>query len=106
MRKTCEDFMLNLARDILSLTDFKRRSVELLERMRKHRRPLVLTVNGKAELVVQTAADYQQLMDDIEKMRAIEGIRRGLESMRTGRGKPADEVFADLESRHPYLKQR
>jgi prevent-host-death family protein len=99
------DMMLNIAKDVLSLTDFKRRSAELLERMRKYRRPLVLTVNGKAELVVQTAEDYQRLVDEVEKTQAIEGIRRGLESMRAGQGRPAEEVFAELESQYPYLRR-
>ncbi|MFA6241278.1 MAG: type II toxin-antitoxin system Phd/YefM family antitoxin [Candidatus Hydrogenedentales bacterium] len=97
--------MLDIAKDILSLTDFKRRSSELLEGMRENGRPLVLTVNGKAELVVQTAADYQKLLDEIESIQAIEGVRRGLESMKAGRGRPADEVFAALEEKHPYLRR-
>ena len=97
--------MLNIAKDILSLTEFKRRSSELLVRMRKSRQPLVLTVNGRAELVVQRAEDYQRMMDDVAKMQAIEGIRRGLASIKAGRGRAADEVFAELEEKHPYLRR-
>lgn len=96
--------MINIAKDILSLTDFKRRSSELLKRMNETHRPMVLTINGKAELIVQTAEDYQRLMDKVEKMQAIEGIRRGLESMKEERGQPAQEVFHDLESKHSYLR--
>lgn len=95
--------MLNIAKDILSLTEFKRRSSVLLDRMRKTRRPIVLTVNGKAEVVVQTAEDYQRMMDEMEKLTAIDGIRRGLDSMEAGRGRPAGEVFTEMEAKHPYL---
>jgi len=34
--------------------------------MKKSRRPVVLTVNGKAELVVQNAASYQKLLERLE----------------------------------------
>ncbi len=98
--------MLNVSEDILSLTDFKRRTTELLDRMRATRRPLVLTLNGKAECVVQSAEAYQQLVDEAEKNNAIERIRQGLESMRAGQGRPASEVFAALEERYPYLRRK
>jgi prevent-host-death family protein len=96
---------MNIAKDILSLTDFKRRSSELLKRMKRNRRPMVLTVNGKAELVVQTADQYQRILDELERNSVIEGIRRGMESMNAGRGRPAEEVFAEMEERYPHLRQ-
>ena len=64
--------MLDLANDIRSLSDFKRNTVDLLDRLRKTGHPLVLTINGKAELVVQDAEAYQALLDRVE---AIEGIQ-------------------------------
>ncbi|MBI3119511.1 MAG: type II toxin-antitoxin system Phd/YefM family antitoxin [Candidatus Hydrogenedentes bacterium] len=97
--------MSSIDNNILSLTEFKRRSTELLKRMQKERQPLILTVNGKPEIVVQTAADYQRLLGEMEKRDAIEGIRRGLESMKAGRGRPANEVFADLERKYPFLRR-
>ena len=51
--------MLDLASDIRSLSDFKRNTVELLDHLRKTGHPLVLTINGKAEIVVQDAAAYR-----------------------------------------------
>ena len=51
--------MLDLANDIRSLSEFKRNTVHLLDRLRKTEHPLVLTINGKAELVVQDAEAYQ-----------------------------------------------
>lgn len=97
--------MINIAKDILSLTDFKRRSSELLKQMNETHRPMVLTINGKAELIVQTAEDYQRLIDALEKVGAIEGIRRGLDSMKGGRGRPAEDVFDELESKHSFLHE-
>ncbi|MEW6212596.1 MAG: type II toxin-antitoxin system Phd/YefM family antitoxin, partial [Acidobacteriota bacterium] len=71
--------------DIHSLTDFQRRTKEYLLRLKKSGRPVVLTVNGKAEVVVQDAASYQRMLDLIDRAEAIEGIRRGLEEIKQGK---------------------
>ena len=34
--------------------------------------------------------------EEAEEARMLDGIRRGLEDMRAGRGRPAEEVFADI----------
>ena len=92
-----EDAMLDLANDIRSLSEFKRNTVDLLDRLRKTGHPLVLTINGKAELVVQDAAAYQTLLDRVE---AIEGIQQGLADVKAGRTKPARQIFARLRRKH------
>lgn len=89
--------MLDLANDIRSLSEFKRNTVELLDQLRETGHPLVLTVNGKAELVVQAAAAYQALLDRVD---TIEGLRRGLADVMAGRTKPAKQVFARLRRKH------
>ncbi len=89
--------MLDLANDIRSLSDFKRNTVELLDRLRRTGHPLVLTINGKAEVVVQDAGAYQTLLDRVE---AIEGIQRGLADVKAGRTKPARQVFDRLRRKH------
>jgi len=55
--------MFNIAEDICSMTEFKRRTSEILTRIRANGRAVVLTTNGKADVVVQDAASYQKLMD-------------------------------------------
>lgn len=55
--------MLDIRTDILPLTDFKRRTNEFVERLRSTHRPLVLTINGKPEIVVLNAAAYQEMQD-------------------------------------------
>jgi len=68
--------------DIRSLTEFQRHTKAHLKRLKATRRPTVLTVNGKAELIVQDAAAFEEMLD------AIRGIQRGLEAMKEGTGKP------------------
>jgi prevent-host-death family protein len=58
--------MLNIANDNRSLSAFKRNTSELLDRLKKTGNPLVLTINGKAEVVVQDAEPYQELLERVE----------------------------------------
>ena len=89
--------MLDIANDIRSLSDFKRRTSELLERLKKTGHPLVLTINGRAEVVVQDAAAYQQLLDRLD---TIDAIQRGMADVKAGRTKPARVVFNRLRRKH------
>ena len=53
--------------DIASLTDFHRNSTAHCKRLKLSGRPEVLTVNGKAVLVVQDAVAYQRLLEAAER---------------------------------------
>lgn len=92
--------MLDIAKDIQSLTAFRRRSGDFMKQLKKSKRPLVLTVRGKAAAVVQDAEAYQRLLDIAARSDAKEGIRQGLEDAKKGRIRPARRFFADFEARH------
>ena len=89
--------MLDLANDIRSLSDFKRNTSDLLERLRKTGHPLVLTINGKAEVVVQDVEAYQALLDRIE---TIDEIQRGVDDVKARRVRPARRVFDRLRRKY------
>lgn len=57
--------MINLEH-IHSLTDFKRNVKQFLEKIKATKSPLVLTVNGKAEVVVQDAGAFQEMIDRLK----------------------------------------
>ena len=63
--------MINLSQDIQSLSTFKRNTNEMIDQMKKKGNPLVLTVNGKAEIVVQDAESYQKLLDKIDRLEKL-----------------------------------
>jgi PHD/YefM family antitoxin component YafN of YafNO toxin-antitoxin module len=54
--------------DITSLTDFAKNTKAHLKRLKRTGRPELLTVNGKAEVVVQNATAYQRLIEALEKL--------------------------------------
>jgi prevent-host-death family protein len=91
---------MDLSKDIRSLSDFKRNTSELMERMEESGEPMVLTVNGKAKLVVQDAASYQKLMESLDYSEAVKGIQRGLDDVAAGRTQPAKEAFAEIRKKH------
>ena len=95
--------MINLTRDIHSLTEFKRNTNLYAKQMKDTGDPVVLTVNGRAEFVIQDAESYQALVERAEQADAVAGIRRGLEQMRRGEGRPAEDAFADLEAKFTGL---
>ncbi len=92
--------MIDVSNDIHSLTDFKRNTTAFVKQMKDTGHPLVLTVNGKAELVVLDTVSYQKLLEDIDRAEATEGIRRGLEDVKHGRTKPAKRVFDEMRRKH------
>ncbi len=92
--------MLDIMEDIQPLTTFRNNSVEMIRQLKRTRRPIVLTVNGKAEAVVQDAAAYQRLLDIAAHASAAEGIRQGLDDVRQGRTQPARDVFEELRRQH------
>ncbi len=93
--------MLDITKDIQSLTAFRRRSGDFMKLLKKRKRPLVLTVRGKAAAVVQDAAAYQRLLDVAAPADAHQGIRQGMEEdARKGRTRPAREFFRDFEAQH------
>lgn len=91
--------MLNLSQDIHPLTDFKRNTSGFMSRMKKTRRPLVLTVNGKAELVVQDAESYQEILDRLDRLETVEAIRLGIAAAEEGRLRPASEALRELRGK-------
>jgi prevent-host-death family protein len=92
--------MLDITKDIQSLTTFRRRSGDFMKALKKSKRPVVLTVKGKAAAVVQDAAAYQRLLDTAARADALEGIRQGMEDVRKGRVRPARDFFRNFEAEH------
>ena len=92
--------MLDITKDIQSLTTFRRRSREFLKQLKRSKRPIVLTVKGNAAAIVQDAEAYQRLLDIAAQADAKEGIRQGLEDVRECRVRPARELFDEFETRH------
>jgi prevent-host-death family protein len=95
--------MLNLASGIDSLTNFKRQTAEYLSRLHKTGEPVVLTVNGKAEVVVQDAEAYQKLVEAAsraDREETVKAIREGWADVAAKRTKPARAALKALAKKY------
>lgn len=92
--------MIDITRDIQSLTTFRRRSGDFMKQLRETKRAVVLTVKGQAAAVVLDAEAYQHLLDIAAHINAGEGIRQGLEEARSGKVRPVRKFFTEFEARH------
>ena len=89
-------------REVRSVTEFQRNIKEYVGRLKEQKTPLVLTINGRAEIVVQDAESYQVLLDRLERAETLAAIRRGVEQMGGGEGIPLDEAEKRLRSKHGF----
>lgn len=95
--------MLNLENGIDSLTNFKRQTSQYLKQLHETGEPVVLTVNGKAQVVVQDATAYQRLVERslvTEREEIIAAIKEGLADVKAGRTKPARVALQALAKKH------
>jgi PHD/YefM family antitoxin component YafN of YafNO toxin-antitoxin module len=93
--------------DIHSLSDFQRNTKEHLQRLKRSGRPEVLTVNGKAEVVVQDARSYQKLLDRAAEAEAVEILRERLKTMgRGGKGRSLEDTLEDLGRKYESPRKR
>ncbi len=92
--------------DIQSLTAFKRNTTEYVKKIKKTGNPLVLTVNGKAEIIVQDAESYQRMLELLDRAETIEAIREGLESVRQGKTMSLDKFDKEMRKKIRAPKKR
>ena len=88
--------MLDLDQEIDSLSNFKQNTPEFLHKLKESGHPVFLTIDGKAELVVQDTDSYRKLIERVERAEWIEAVRTSIEEMRAGKGIPAEEVLAEM----------
>ena len=85
--------------NIDSLSNFKRETPKFLEQLRETKAPIVLTLNGVSEIVVQSVEGYQELLDRLDEFQLRETIRIGLQEIREGKGVPALPALAELRKK-------
>ena len=88
--------MINLREEINSLSNFKRNTSDFIEQLKETGKPIILTINGRAELIIQDAGSYQKLLEIAEKLETIEALKPAIEEMKAGKGESAEKVFAEL----------
>jgi prevent-host-death family protein len=78
---------------IYSLTDFQINAKQYIQQAKETDQPIVLTVNGKAEVIVQDAIAYQKLLDRLHSAESIMAANQE-KPLEPGKGK---SVRLDLD---------
>src|ERR1035437_4349419 len=89
-----------LLTNIHSLSQFQRNVKTQIRQLKASGQPAILTVNGHAEIVIQSAEAYQKLLEDRELLEAIRGIGRGLEQAKRGEGLPMRKFLQEVAKEH------
>lgn len=88
---------MNLIEDIRPVTDLKRYSREILEQIHRTGRPVVLTVNGRADAVLIDATSYEKQLKAISLARLLVEAE---EEIAAGRVRPARAFLKELKLAH------
>jgi len=79
------------------VSDFSRKPAEHIKRLKETGRPEILTVNGKAEIVIQSAKAYEEMVD---LLGTLEKIAQAAKDHDDGKGIPVDAFFSGFEKKH------
>jgi prevent-host-death family protein len=93
-------FHVRHKKDIQAMTTFRRNPAKFMKHLKRTKKPLVLTVNGKAEAVVQDAEAYPRLLDIAAQADAQEGIGQGMEDLKKARVRPARKALEVFRRNH------
>lgn len=87
----------NLSEDIRSVTDLKRHTREILQQVHKTGRPVVLTVNGRADAVLLDAKTYEKHLRAFNLARLL---AEGEADVSAGRVRKASSVLREFKNAH------
>ncbi|MCC5925916.1 MAG: type II toxin-antitoxin system Phd/YefM family antitoxin [Bacteroidetes bacterium] len=62
---------LSLEQDIQPLSEFRRNSAQIISKLKKENRTIVLTQHGKSAAVLVDVAAYQRMLDKMELMEEL-----------------------------------
>jgi len=98
--------MIDIAKDIDSLSEFKRNTKAFMARLKKTGNPVVLTINGRAAVVVQDASAFQKLIEQEERHEMESFLRESIADADAGRTVDAFEFIASLGSKKGKSKKK
>jgi prevent-host-death family protein len=86
---------MNISQDIKPVTYLKSRAADLLEQINETHRPVIITQNGEPRAILQDPKSYENMRNAIGILKLIS---QGEEEIRSGKSKPQEKVFANIEN--------
>jgi hypothetical protein len=92
--------MSHAPRIIDSLNRSKASTVAFLEELWQDQQRLVLTFNGERQLLVQDAGSYRLLLELVERLETIDGVKHSMEAFESGESRPAREALEEFRQKY------
>lgn len=89
-----------------SLTDFRQKATETLDRLNRTGEAEILTVNGEARAVLLSPVVYDELAREAQLTRDVAVIRRAMKQIDDGNYVEAETFFGDLRARLLAMKAK
>jgi PHD/YefM family antitoxin component YafN of YafNO toxin-antitoxin module len=90
-----------LPHDLLS--NFASNPAPYLQTLRQSGEPLVLSVEGQGEVVVQDAAAFRRAQQQLDRLETIAAVKEGMRDVAEGRTQPMRKALAELAHKHNLL---
>ena len=74
---------LKITQDILSITELKKHTSNILQQIHNTKRPVILTVNGKAEAVLIDASEFERMTVALDIMQKLAKAEMDIKAGRT-----------------------
>lgn len=88
-----------------SLSDFRQKAAETLDRLNKTSQAEIITVNGQARAVLLSPAAYDQLAHDALLAHDVITIRNAMKQIDDGLGVEVDDAFRSVRSNLLAMKK-
>ncbi len=92
---------IHLDTDIQPLSAFRANAASIIEKVKKDRRPVVITQHGKGSAILLDVADYEEMVDTIEMLKEVNQARRELDQ---GKGVHHEDAMKPVRERLKQLK--
>ncbi len=84
---------LKVSEDVIPITDLRQNSAEVLARVRKSKRPVIITQRGRSAAVLEDVVEYEKRL---ERLELLEAVARGDRASQRGDLIPHKEAMRRL----------
>jgi len=84
---------MRLSEAVIPISEMKSHTARLVNGVADTRRPVIITQNGRARVVVEDLRTYEETQESLAMLKVL---AMGRNNVRDGKFKPVAEAFADI----------
>jgi prevent-host-death family protein len=86
---------MRLSEAVIPISEMKSRTAALVNGVAENRRPVIITQNGRARVVVEDLRSYEETQESLALLKIV---AMGRQNVREGKFKPLAQAFADVRA--------